>query len=410
MSQYTFTDHESTVKREFRKLEDKICRSAERMLQEAFDLEVDEYLGLVKDCLDSEGRRVVVRNGYLPPRELVTPVGKVRIRQPRVHDKRPGKQFRSHLISPYQRRTTCLDAWIPALYLKGVSTNAIPDVFRRLIGCDVSGLSSANIARLRAHWQTEYASWLKSDLSDKRYVYIWADGIHLTVRLNPDRPCVLVVIGATADGKKELIALDDGERESKASWKDLLQDLKDRGLQAPRLAIADGGRGFWAALPEVFPETEMQRCWVHKLGNVLNRISKRQQPQAKAMLHQIYKAPTQQRAIAAYNRFLNEYQVLYPKACDILRRDYDQLLTFYSYPSKHWQHIRSTNVIESAFATVRLRTRQTKGCLGRKAMLAMVFKLMMEAQKRWHRLHSHKLIELVDQGALFKDGKLKKAA
>lgn len=196
-----------------------------------------------KTFVDSEGRRVVVRNGYLPPRDLVTLVGKVRIRQPRVNDTRPGKQFKSHLIAPYQRRTTCLDAWIPALYLKGVSTNAISDVFRRLLGCDVSGLSATNIARLRSHWQTEYESWLKRDLSDKRYVYIWADGIHLKVRLVPEKPCALVVIGATADGKKELIALNDGERESKTSWKDLLL-----GLKAPRLAVADGDLGFWAAL------------------------------------------------------------------------------------------------------------------------------------------------------------------
>tara|TARA_B100000315_G_C14508153_1_gene555658 strand:- start:41 stop:1273 length:1233 start_codon:yes stop_codon:yes gene_type:complete len=410
MGQYTLHDLENTVKQEFRKLEDKICRAAEKMLQEAFDLEVEEYLGQSKDHIDSEGRRVVVRNGYLPTRDLVTPVGKVRIQQPRVKDARAGKQFQSQLLSPYQRRTTCLDSWIPELYLKGVSTNAMPDVFRRLLGCDVSGLSAANIARLRSHWQSEYSSWLQRDLSEKRYVYVWADGIHLKVRLVPEKPCVLVVIGATAEGKKELIALDDGERESKASWKDLLLDLKERGLKTPRLAIADGGKGFWSALPEVFPETETQRCWVHKLANVLNRISKRHQPKAKAMLHQIYKASTQRQALAAYNRFLNAYENLYPKACDILKKDFDQLFTFYSYPAKHWQHIRSTNVVESTFATVRLRTRQTKGCLGRKATLAMVYKLTMEAQKRWHSLHSHKLITLVDQGVTFKDGKQKKAA
>jgi transposase-like protein len=381
------------------------------MLQAALELEVDTYIEACKEARDEQGHRQVVRNGHQRPRELATGVGPIPVRQPRVNDRRADHQFTSAILPRYMRRAPSIDALIPALYLKGISTSHFPEALQAILGEGVTGLSPANIVRLKQIWEAEYAAWYKRDLRGKHYVYIWADGLYFNVRLTAERPCVLVLIGATAEGRKELIAIEDGQRESKLSWQAVLQDLKARGLeQAPAIAIGDGGLGFWAALREEYPATQEQRCWVHKTANVLDKLPKSQQPKAKELIHQMYGADTQEEALEEYERFLRLYEAKYPKACDCLRKDQEVLFTFYQFPAHHWRHLRTTNPIESTFGTVRHRTRQTKGCGSRQATLSMVFKLATEAEKRWQRLHSHKLLQLVVEGAQFIDGVLKTAA
>ena len=352
-----------------------------------------------------------MRNGHHRARTLVTGVGPISIRQPRVQDRRVDHQFTSAILPPYLRRTPSIDALIPALYLKGVSTSQFPDALSAILGDGVSGLSSPNIVRLKANWEEEYLRWQKRDLRAKHYVYIWVDGIYFNVRLAPDRPCVLVVIGATPDGRKELIAIEDGERESKLSWQSVLHDLKARGLtQAPAVAIGDGELGFWAALREAYPATKEQRCWVHKTANVLDKLPKSQQPKAKDMIHQMYGADTQEEALDQYDHFVRLFEAKYPKACACLSKDKEALFTFYDFPAHHWRHLRTTNPIESTFGTVRQRTRQTKGCGSRKATLIMVYKLATEAEKKWQRLHGCKWLAKVVEGVQFIDGVMKKAA
>jgi len=309
------------------------------------------------------------------------------------------------------RRAPSIDALIPALYLKGVSTSSFPAALSAILGEQAPGLSPGNIVRLKQIWEDEYEGWKHRDLSDKHYVYIWADGIYFNVRLEPDRPCLLVLIGATADGRKELLAIEDGHRESKLSWQGVLKDLKRRGLKkAPALAIGDGSLGFWAALEEEFSTTRHQRCWVHKTANVLDNLPKAVQAEAKKRLHEMYLSPTKEDALNAYDDFMALYEAKYPKACECLEKDKEVLFTFYDFPAAHWRHLRTTNPIESTFGTVRHRTRQTKGCGSRKATLMMVYKLASEAEKNWHRLHGSKLVELVVQGVEFEDGEIKKAA
>jgi putative transposase len=392
-------------------LEQLLQEGARQLLQAAIEHEVGEYIEQHQNLRDEAGMRRVVRNGSLPERDLVTGVGPVRIQQPRVHDRREGQRFTSQILPPFMRRVPSVDALIPALYLKGISTGDFGEALAAILGENAVGLSPTNIVRLKQGWQQEYQEWSRRDLSGKRYVYLWADGIYFKVRLAPERPCMLVLMGTLEDGTKELIAVHDGHRESKESWLEVLRDLKARGLkEGPKLAVGDGALGFWAALEEEFAGTKPQRCWVHKTANVLDKLPKRVQPYAKKMIHEMYLAPTKADAKRAYQAFLKHYGAKYPKACECLRKDEEVLFTFYDFPAEHWAHLRSTNPIESTFATVRHRTRQTKGCGSRLATLTMVFKLAVQAEKHWRRINGYQLITKVIEGAKFVDGELKKAA
>lgn len=311
-------------------------------------------------------------------------------------------------MPPYLRRTRSIDELIPWLYLKGVSTGDFTDALQALLGPDAPGLSATNIVRLKASWQQEWAAWSKRSLADKHYVYVWADGIYFNVRLEDsgnNSQCILVLMGATEEGKKELIAITDGYRESAQSWRELLLDVKKRGLsQSPKAATGDGALGFWAALRQVYPATQQQRCWVHKTANVLNKMPKSIQPKAKSMLHEIWMAERRQQANEAFDLFIETFEARYPKAVECLAKDRDVLLTFYDFPAEHWVHLRTTNPIESTFATVRLRTARTKGCGSRTACLTMVFKLACCAERRWRRLNGRELIPEVIRGVSFVDG------
>lgn len=402
---------EDRVVRESRSALDEILRKgAQKMLGQAIANEVEEYIQAHSDDRDESGRRLVVRNGSLPERDLVTGLGPVRIKQARVHDRREGERFTSKILPPFMRRVPSIDALIPALYLKGISTGDFSEALEAILGPNAAGLSATNVVRLKESWEREYEEWQGRDLARKRYVYMWADGVYFNVRLEPDRPCVLVLMGTLEDGTKELLAIHDGDRESKLSWSEVLRDLKRRGLaEAPKLAVGDGALGFWAALEEVFPGVRQQRCWVHKTANVLDRLPKKLQPRAKTLIHEMYQASTKEDALGAYDAFIELYEAKYPKACQCLAKDKEVLFTFYDFPAEHWPHIRSTNPIESTFATVRHRTRQTKGCGSRKATLSMVFKLATEAEKHWRRLNGYQLIEKVIQGVQFVNGELPKA-
>ena len=392
-------------------LESFLREGARRMLKVALRVEVAEYIEEHGEERDETGTRKVVCNGSHPERDLVTGVGKVPVRQPRVDDRREGEIFTSAILPRYARRAPSIDALIPALYLKGVSTSSFPEALKAILGDNVSGLSPANIVRLKQVWGKEYDSWRRRDLSGKRYAYVWVDGIYFNVRLQPDRPCVLVVIGATKDGTKELLAVVDGERESYLSWLHVLQDLKARGLtEDPCIAVGDRSLGFWKALREVFPRTREQQCWVHKTANVLDAMPKSLHEDAKRMIHDIYMAPTKEEALKAYQLFLGLYEAKYPKACECLQKDEEVLFTFYDFPAEHWVHLRTTNPIESTFATVRHRSRQTKGCGSRLATLTMVFKLATDAEKHWRRLKGAKFITQVVEGVQFIDGEMKEAA
>jgi transposase-like protein len=391
-------------------LDDILRNGARKLLQEAIENEVVEYIEKHQAEKDEKGRRLVTRNGSMPERDLQTGVGSVRIKQPRVNDRRDGYSFTSNILPPYMRRVPSIDALIPALYLKGVSTGDMQEALEAILGPKASGLSATNIVRLKEGWLKDYEAWHKRDLSGKRYVYFWADGIYFNVRLDKDRPCLLVIIGTLEDGTKELVAVHDGHRESKLSWQEVLRDLKERGLEeGPKLAVGDGGLGFWAALEEDYPETRIQRCWVHKTANVLDKMPKSVQPYAKQKIHEIYLSPTQEEALKAYNSFMELYEAKYPKACECLRKDKDVLFTFYDFPAEHWTHLRTTNPIESTFATVRHRTRQTKGCGSRKATLMMVFKLADQAQNHWRRINGYKLLSKVIEGVNFKNGEMVKS-
>lgn len=389
-----------------RSILDEIVREgAQHMLQRAIEQEVAAYIEAHQHLLDEKGHRLVVRNGHQAERKILTGAGALTVKKPRVDDRRAGHRFSSALLPRYMRRSPSIEALIPVLYLKGVSTGDFTEALSAILGAGAVGLSATNIVRLKQVWQQEYDDWNQRDLSDKHYVYLWADGIYFDVRLAPDRPCMLVVMGATAEGKKELVGLIDGERESKISWKDLLLDLKRRGLRAaPELAVADGALGFWPALEEVFPSTRHQRCWVHKTANVLDKLPKSLHGRAKAKLKAIYRAPTRDEALAAMDTFEVLFGARYPKATQCLRKDQAVLLTFYDFPAAHWKHLRTTNPIESTFATVRHRTRQTKGCGSRGATLMMVYKLGREAEKHWRKLDGSKLLVKVLGGIGFEDG------
>jgi transposase-like protein len=381
---------------------------AQRMLAAAIEAEVAEWVDARADVTDEQGRRQVVRNGHLPERKIVTGLGEIAVRQPRVHDRRPEgerEKFTSKILPPYLRKAKSVEELVPWLYLKGISTGDMNEALQSLLGPDCPGLSATTVTRLKKVWEEEYEQWSKRSLEDKEYVYVWADGIHTNIRLEEDRQCILVLMGATKDGKKELIAMTDGLRESAQSWRELLLDVKRRGLtMEPKLAIGDGALGFWKAIFEVFPNTREQRCWVHKTANVLDKLPKRKQPKAKSLIHEIWMAETKEEADQAFDSFLETYGAKYPKATECLEKDRDALLTFYDFPAEHWRHLRTTNPIESTFATIRLRHRRTKGSGSRAASLTMMFKLAQSASKRWRLLNGSKLLPNVLQGIPFKDG------
>ena len=395
-------------------LDEIVREGARRMLQTAIDAEVDEFIAAHSNRCDEQGRRQVVRDGHLPAREILTGAGPLEVRQPRVRDNSPEKEnrvvFSPSVLPPYLKKSKAIEELIPWLHLKGVSTGDFSEALQALAGERAKGLSANVIVKLKESWSQQYEEWTKRDLSSKQYVYIWADGIHVKVRLEDDankKQCMLVVIGATADGKKELLALQNGYRESEQSWSELLLDLKHRGLEiAPKLAVADGALGFWAALRKISPETKEQRCTVHKTANVLNKMPKSVQPKAKSDLHEIWQAPTWEDASKTFDHSLKKYAAKYQGACECLKKDRDVLLTFYDFPAEQWAHLRSTNPIESTFATIRLRHKRTKGSGTRRTSLAMMFKLTQSAEKRWRRLRGHKQITHILEGRSFKNGTL----
>lgn len=388
-------------------MERRLREGVQSYFQKILEDEASQYVSELNTELDKHGHRLVKRNGYMPKRRLTTTLGPISFRQPRVRDSREGHKFTSRILPPYLRKAPCLENLIPALYLRGISMNDFPEALESILGPNCKGLSPKSIERLKSGWVQEYEQWRKRELKDKVYSYIWADGIHFNVRLadaENKRMCFLVLMGATSEGKKELIGVMDGVRESKASWQSLLLSLKKQGMQAPKLAIGDGALGFWAALEEVFSETKQQRCWVHKTANILDKLPKSVQPRAKQQIHDIYKAPTRKKAKEEYETFLKLYEEKYPRASKCLKDSEHQLFSFYDFPAVHWQHIRSTNPIESLFATVRLRTKRTKGSGSRVATMAMVFKLCQQASKRWRRLRGYQKLEWVQTDVQFIDG------
>jgi putative transposase len=389
-------------------LTEVLHRGAQQLLAEAVEAEVADWIDDRQQLRDPAGHRQVVRNGFLPERTITTGIGPVAVKQPRVHDRRPAGQaekFTSAVLPPYLRKTKSLDELIPWLYLKGVSTGDFSEALAALVGPDCPGLSASTVTRLKAVWEQEYDQWRRRSLADKHYVYVWADGIYCTVRLTGERPCLLVLLGATADGRKEVIAIHDGLRESEQSWREVMLDLKARGLTIdPKLAIGDGALGFWKAVRQVWPEVREQRCWVHKTANVLDKLAKGEQPRAKEMLHDIYLAADRATAENAFDLFERTFEAKFPKAVACLAKDRSELLTFYDFPAEHWRHLRTTNVIESVFATVRLRTAKTKGCGTRTATLTMAYKLMESASKRWRLLNGSPLLADVIRGVPFVDG------
>jgi len=381
---------------------------ARRLLSEAVEVEVEEFLAGYRDVLDSQGRRLIVRNGYHREREVQTGIGGVKVKAPRVRDQRCSTDrihFTSRILPPYLRKTRSLEELIPWLYLKGISTGDFTESLSALLGPDAPGLSPSTVSRLKEVWKDEYSKWSKRSLKGKRYVYFWVDGIYLPVRLEHEKQCLLVIIGATDDGKKELLALEDGYRESEQSWKEVLLDLKSRGLEGgPKLAVGYGSLGFWSALPKVYSKTRKQRCWVHKTANVLNKLPKSAQGKAKDSLHDIWMAETKENAGKAFDLFVKTYEAKYPKAAECLKKDSEALLAFYDFPAEHWKHIRTTNPIESVFSSVKMRTRKTRGCLSRTTALTMAFRLMLSAQKRWQKLNGSNLLAEVIRGVKFVDG------
>ena len=390
-------------------LEAIVREGARKMLQAALEAEIEEHLSRFKNLVDEEGKRLVVRNGVMPERTVLTGAGPIPITRPRVDDRAlnaMGKErFTSRILPPFMRRAPSIDTLVPVLYLKGISTDDFPTALEAILGPQAKGLSASTVVRLKEMWTEEYGEWSKRDLSGKRYVYVWADGVYCNARLEDERSCLLVVMGADSFGNKELLAISDGYRESTQSWKEILLNLRSRGLEkAPALAVCDGAMGFQAAAAEVWPETRIQRCWFHKTGNVLDKLPKALQDKAKGMLHDQYLAPTREEALKAFSLFVESFGAKYPKAVECLVKDKDDLLAFFDFPAMHWIHLRTTNPIESTFATIRLRHRRTKGNGTRKATLAMVYKLCREAEQSWRKLDGFKFIPLVEAGIKFVNG------
>jgi transposase-like protein len=390
-------------------LTEVLRHGARTLLAQAIEAEVAGFLASHAELVDAAGRRRLVRNGFLPEREIQTGVGPVAVRQPRVRDRGPAAdariRFTSAILPRYLRRTRSLEELLPWLYLKGISSGDFAEALAALLGPDAPGLSAATIGRLKEAWQGELAAWQRRDLTGKRYIYLWVDGVYFNARLDQARQCILVVIGADDQGRKELVGLTDGYRESEQSWRELLVDLRHRGLEiGPELAIGDGNLGFWKALRQVYGVAREQRCWVHKTANVLNKLPKGVQAKAKQHLHAIWMAETRDAAEAAFDHFVDAYGAKYDKAAACLVKDRKALLAFYDFPAEHWKHVRTTNPVESTFATVRLRTTRTKGCLSRRTALTMVFRLCLSAQRRWRRLDGPTRLGEVVRGVRFVDG------
>lgn len=386
-------------------LTELIRQGARDLIAQAIQSELNQLLEKF-DHLTEDGKRAVIRNGYLPERTIQTGIGDVEVRVPKVRDRSGGGiKFNSKLIPPYLRRAKNIEELLPWLYLKGISTGDFSEALEALLGPQARGLSTATIGRLKKLWVKEHAQWSQRDLSDKEYVYWWVDGIYFNIRGDNNRECMLIIIGATPEGHKELVAVEDGFRESEQSWTELLQGLRSRGLKdAPKLAVGDGALGFWKALNKAYPSTRHQRCWVHKTANILNKVPKAQRAKVKAALHEIWMAATREDAYEAFDSFIARFGGKYPKAQESMEKDKEELLAFYDFPAKHWVHLRTTNPIESTFSTVRLRTVKTRSCVSRSTILAMVFKLVQSAQQRWKRLKGYDQLGAVLQGMEFVNG------
>lgn len=386
-------------------LTDLLRQGARDLIQRAVEAELSEYLASFEGRRLEDGRAAVVRNGYHPERDIQTGIGPVTVKVPKVRAK-DGKPvaFRSALVPPYVRKTRSLEAALPWLYLKGVSTGEMEKALEVLVGPDAKGLSASTVSRLKRQWGDEYNAWRKARLDRDRWVYIWADGIYSGLRAEDAKLCALVVIGVNERGQKRFLAIEDGVRESTQSWREVLLDLKARGMNAPKLAVGDGAMGFWAALDEVYGDTRQQRCWMHKTGNVLNYAAKSAQPKMKRALHDIWQAETRKDAEAAFDQFERAYEAKYPKAVHCLQKDRDELMAFYDFPAQHWQSLRTTNPIESTFGTIRHRTKRSKGCLNRDGMLHMIYKLGECAEKNWRKQRGFHYLAKVVQGIKFRDG------
>jgi len=386
-------------------LTDLLRKGAEKLIYRAVDAELQELLSGYSDWQTEDGETAVVRNGYHPERELQTGVGPVTVRIPKVRS-RTGKAvtFHSALVPPYVRKTKTLEAALPWLYLKGISTGEMSEALKVLVGPNAKGLSAAVVSRLKQVWAKEYGAWCDEPLNKDRWVYVWADGVYSGLRAEQTKLCALVVIGVNERGQKHFLAIEDGVRESTQSWREVLLKLKSRGMNIPELAIGDGAMGFWAALEEVYPESRQQRCWMHKTLNVLNCLPKSVQAKAKQALHDIWQAESRSDAEKAFDLFIETYEPKYPKASKCLQKDSEELLAFYDFPAQHWQSIRTSNPIESTFGTIRHRTKRCKGCLTRDGMLHMMFKLGQCAEKKWRRLRGFDYLAKVVTGIKFKDG------
>jgi transposase-like protein len=388
-------------------------KGSRRLLAAAVEAEIEGCIDFYKDLKDDLGRQRIIRNGYNPEREIQTGIGQIKVKVPRSRDRQPDGEpirFTSSILPPYLRRTRSIEELLPWLYLKGISTGDFSDALEALLGKDAPGLSANTISRLKVKWISEMEQWNKRRFIDKHYVYFWADGIYCNVRM-AEKQCLLVIIGVTESGKKELVALEDGFRESELTWLSVLRNLKKRGLEeGPKLAIGDGALGFWKAIAQIYPETQWQRCWVHKTANVLNKLPKSLQSKAKEHIHDIWMAPGIEEAEKSFDVFIENYGAKYPKAAECLEKDRDVLLNFYSYPAEHWKHIRTSNPIESTFATVRLRTKKVRNCFSSQTVVSMAFQLCRCAEKRWQKINAVKKLAKVIEGVQFVDGVEKIAA
>ena len=386
-------------------LTELLRQGAHQLIQQAVEAELDEFMKQFKDRMLKDGRAAVVRNGFQPERDLQTGIGPVKVKIPKVRAK-DGEPvtFRSSLVPPYVRKTRSLEAALPWLYLKGVSSGEMEAALEVLVGPDARGLSASTVSRLKRTWAKEYQQWRDGRLDEDRWVYIWADGVYSGLRAEDAKLCALVIVGVNDRGQKRFLAIEDGVRESTQSWREVLLQLKHRGMDAPKLAIGDGAMGFWAALEEVFGTTRQQRCWMHKTLNVLNGVPKSVQSKVKQALHEIWQAETKQDAEKAFDLFIETFEPKYPKAALCLQKDQEELMAFYDFPAQHWQSLRTTNPIESTFATIRHRTKRSKGCLTRDGMLHMMYKLGICAQKNWRRQRGFDYLAKVITGVKFKDG------
>lgn len=386
-------------------LTDLLRTGARQLIEQAVQAELAGFMEQFSDRSLDDGRAAIVRNGYHPERDIQTGIGPVTVKIPKVRAKDGSPvNFQSALVPPYVRKTRTLEAALPWLYLKGVSTGEMSNALEVLVGSEARGLSASTVARLKQTWAEDYTVWNKQSLDKDQWVYIWADGIYSGLRAEREKLCALVVIGVNDRGEKRFLAIEDGVRESTQSWREVLLGLKARGMNMPKLGIGDGAMGFWAALEEVYPETRQQRCWMHKTGNVLNCMPKSIQPKVKAALHEIWQAETKQAAEKAFDEFIETYEDKYPKATLKLQKDREELLTFYDFPAVHWQSLRTTNPIESTFGTIRHRTKRSKGCLSRDGMLHMIYKLSDCAEKKWRRQRGFEILAKVITGVKFKDG------